>query len=145
MLGPTVQAFSAILQSKEKYQTIRLSEVNFRFFERVFPHMPFVKMTKIAEELGFVAKDVSDKRVKELELHAVNPEKCMIEAVLTALDEGLTPHFFDYFHKQISDPGAYIRASRTDNSFSYHKGNHGWTGGQTMIPLSELVDYIARN
>jgi hypothetical protein len=36
-LGPPKQIFSAVLQSDVKYQEIRISEGNFRFYERVFP------------------------------------------------------------------------------------------------------------
>ena len=38
VLGPPVQIFNAVLQSKGKYQAIRISEGNFRFYERVFPY-----------------------------------------------------------------------------------------------------------
>ena len=37
VLGPPVQIFSAILQSGEKYQPIRISEGIFQFYERIFP------------------------------------------------------------------------------------------------------------
>ena len=37
VLGPPVQIFSALLQGVERYQSIRISEGNFQFYERVFP------------------------------------------------------------------------------------------------------------
>ena len=37
VFGPPAQVFGAILQNEEKYQSIRISEGNFKFFERVFP------------------------------------------------------------------------------------------------------------
>ena len=37
VLGSPVQIFSAILQHEKTYQSIRISEGNFRFYERIFP------------------------------------------------------------------------------------------------------------
>ena len=37
VLGPPVQVFSAILQSENTYQSIRISEGTFHFYERIFP------------------------------------------------------------------------------------------------------------
>ena len=38
VFGPPAQVFSAILQGGEKYQSIRISEGNFQFYERIFPY-----------------------------------------------------------------------------------------------------------
>ena len=37
VLGPPVQVFSAILQGGEREQSIRISEGNFQYYERIFP------------------------------------------------------------------------------------------------------------
>ena len=38
VLDPPVQIFGALLQGGERYQSIRISEVNFQFYERIFPY-----------------------------------------------------------------------------------------------------------
>ena len=38
VLGPPSQIFSAVLQNGKAYQSIRISEGNFQFYERIFPY-----------------------------------------------------------------------------------------------------------
>ena len=38
VIGPPVQVFSANLQGGERAQSIRISEGNFQFYERIFPY-----------------------------------------------------------------------------------------------------------
>jgi hypothetical protein len=53
--------------------------------------------------------------------------------------------FFDNFHPQISDPGAYVFVQKQNNNFIYQLGNHGWSSNWEVINSKDLINYIYKN
>lgn len=53
--------------------------------------------------------------------------------------------FFDYFHPQWSDPGAYVTVRRYKNNFVYMLGNHGWSSPWYATDINRLCRYIMKN
>lgn len=53
--------------------------------------------------------------------------------------------FFDNFHSQISDPGAYLSVQHYGDTFIYQLGNNGWSSKWKTISKNELIDLIYKN
>lgn len=58
-------------------------------------------------------------------------------------DEGIT--FFDYFHPQWSDPGAYVSLRNFKGDFIYKLGNHGWSSDWYYTSIDRLSRYLYKN
>ena len=109
--------------------------------------MEFDKLKNVANKLGFEANVKAELNgdVLYISLSSSIPAKEDIKSILLEIKEGFDIYFFDCFHRQISDPGAYITAFRKGNGFMYEKGNHGWSGGPYRIDIGDLADYIIKN
>jgi len=69
-----------------------------------------------------------------------------INEFLKTLPKNYQLNFFDNFHSQISDPGAYVWVQHINlGVFAYSLHNHGWSSEWKQIEKSNLVDYIYRN
>ncbi|TND08087.1 MAG: hypothetical protein FD123_2641 [Bacteroidetes bacterium] len=68
-----------------------------------------------------------------------------IREFLQTLPSKFELSFFDYFHPQISDPGAYVSIQKMDNGFACMLANHGWSAEWKMMELEDLADYIYKN
>lgn len=54
--------------------------------------------------------------------------------------------FFDYYHPQYSDPGAYCSAVVIDeNTVSYMEGNHGWTSKWKEVFIEDFAIFMQKN
>ena len=53
--------------------------------------------------------------------------------------------FFDYFHPQISDPGAYVIVQKNNKKYIFQLANHGWSSNWKEIEFEDLVEYIYKN
>ncbi|MFV0393147.1 MAG: hypothetical protein ACK5LC_01940 [Coprobacillaceae bacterium] len=99
-----------------------------------------------AEILGFKTNIKKNNNMNYLTIYSEEtPTKKTIKKLLEVFDEGYHIRFFDYFHKQISDPGAYINVVKDNDSFLFHKGNHGWSSEWITISTNNLVTYIVDN
>lgn len=58
-------------------------------------------------------------------------------------DEAL--HFFDYFHPQWSDPGAYVTVEKYNEKYTYMLGNHGWSSYWHLSDIDRISRYIYKN
>ncbi|MGE3801836.1 MAG: hypothetical protein AB7H80_12525 [Candidatus Kapaibacterium sp.] len=65
--------------------------------------------------------------------------------VVDKLDERCAIDFFDYFHPQISDPGAFVTVHKEGEELKYMLGNHGWTSEWKPITRDSLIEYIYKN
>lgn len=74
-----------------------------------------------------------------------NTTKEQIKLFLETLPKNFEISFFDFFHPQLSDPGAYISVQANGSSFLYMLGNHGWASCWKRINKSKLIDYIFNN
>lgn len=57
-----------------------------------------------------------------------------------------TINFWDAFHKQISDPGAYCTGVVLNNEIvSYMEGNHGWSSNWEEIDIINFAKFTQEN
>ena len=71
--------------------------------------------------------------------------KEQIQSFFDTIPNNFEVFFFDFFHPQISDPGAYVTSQRNGVNFLYMLGNHGWSNEWKEIGKSELVEYLYKN
>ena len=74
-----------------------------------------------------------------------NTPKDFIGQVIDKLDERCAIKFFDYFHPQISDPGAYVTIHKENGQLKYELANHGWSSDWKPISKDSLTEYIHKN
>lgn len=74
-----------------------------------------------------------------------NTPKDNIELFINSLPKQFQLSFFDNFHPQISDPGAYVWVQRYNNDFAFMLTNHGWSSEWKQINSKDLLDYIDKN
>ena len=66
--------------------------------------------------------------------------------ILGNMDANISFHFFDYFHPQLSDPGAYVSIMKTsENTLCYKLGNHGWQSDINSITYERAKRYLLKN
>ncbi|MBC8173583.1 MAG: hypothetical protein H7X71_06730, partial [Chitinophagales bacterium] len=53
--------------------------------------------------------------------------------------------FFDFFHPQISDPGAYVTVHKEKEVLKYELANYGWSSEWKTIDKDSLTNYIYKN
>ena len=70
---------------------------------------------------------------------------CLVSLINDLPDENFSIHFFDYYHPQWSDPGAYIEATKHCSKIYYQKGNHGWTSDWYLSNSKRITAYILKN
>ena len=68
-----------------------------------------------------------------------------ITMFINSFPEKFQLNFFDNFHPQISDPGAYVFVQKQNNNFIYQLGNHGWSSNWKIIDSKDLINYIYKN
>lgn len=57
-----------------------------------------------------------------------------------------TIHFWNAFHRQISDPGAYCTGVVLDNTtVLYMEGNHGWSAGWKEMNIKDFAKFTQEN
>lgn len=72
--------------------------------------------------------------------------KALISRILENMNEYNSFHFFDYYHPQLSDPGAYVTLMKTvENNLCYKLGNHGWESDVNSITYERAKRYIFKN
>lgn len=86
-------------------------------------------------------KKLNNKRKIQIENADINS----IYDLLTSLSGNEELHFFDYFHPQWSDPGAYVTVVKYNNKYLYKIGNHGWGSNWHFIDIHRLSRYILKN
>lgn len=74
-----------------------------------------------------------------------NTTKEQIKLFIETLPISFEISFFDYFHPQLSDSGAYVSVQANGRNFLYMLGNHGWSSCWKRINKSKLIDYIYKN
>jgi len=75
----------------------------------------------------------------------ITTTKDLIGQVIDNLDERCAINFFDNFHPQISDPGAYVTVHKENGQLKYELANHGWSSEWKEISKDSLTDYIYKN
>jgi len=75
----------------------------------------------------------------------LNTTKEQIKLFIDTLPNCFEISFFDFFHPQLSNPGAYVSVQHHGPSFLYMVGNHGWSSRWKKISKSKLIDYIYKN
>lgn len=76
----------------------------------------------------------------------VDSDNDLISRILENIDEYNSFHFFDYYHPQITDPGAYVTLMKTvGNNLCYKMGNHGWESEINSITYERAKRYILKN
>jgi hypothetical protein len=85
-----------------------------------------------------------EKTVIELPISA-STTKETIGKYVDKLDERCSLEFFDFFHPQISDPGAYVSVHMEKGKLTYMLGNHGWTSAWKPTTRKALIDSIYKN
>ena len=71
----------------------------------------------------------------------ITTTKDLIGQVIDKLDERCAIKFFDNFHPQISDPGAYVTVHKENGQLKYELANHGWSSAWKTILKDSLTDY----
>jgi hypothetical protein len=74
-----------------------------------------------------------------------NTTKEQIRSFFETIPDNFETIFFDYFHPQLSDPGAYVTVQRYGKDFLYMLGNHGWSGEWKLIEKKDLAEYLFKN
>lgn len=102
-------------------------------------------LEELRELKGLQIKTVYDpSSIFKLKL-SENSTKADIEMFLNSFPVEFEFEFFDFFHPQISDPGAYVTIQKSENDFLYQLCNHGWSTEWKRISKEDLIDYVFRN
>lgn len=88
--------------------------------------------------------ELTEPMTYEFQLDSATTKE-FIGAIVDKLDAKCEIDFFDYFHPQISDPGAYVTVYKENGQFKYELANHGWSSDWKIISRDSLVDYIFKN
>ena len=73
------------------------------------------------------------------------PSKEQIKGLLDLLSEKTELHFWNYYHRKNSDPGAYVHVSVINGKAFIKESNHGWSGNYRSIGIDDLAEFIVRN
>ena len=74
------------------------------------------------------------------------PDINLIIKLLLLIKKKYKISFFDLYHPQISDPGAYCSAVViNEDTVAYMLGNHGWSSEWKKIPIWEFAKYLQKN
>lgn len=66
--------------------------------------------------------------------------------ILNNIQEDISLNFYDFFHPELSDPGAYVTMMKTiEGNLCYQLGNHGWQSNINSITFERAVRYILKN
>lgn len=84
------------------------------------------------------------KTLKKLKIDKNTSRENILEFIIS-IPNKFQLCFFDYFHPQVSDPGAYVYVQKVNNKFIFQLANHGWSSYWKEIELESLVDYIYKN
>ena len=107
------------------------------------------KLINNIKDLGFEVK--SHRRdgvngMKKVIKYESIPSIEIILGLLKLINKEYVLSFFDYYHTQISDPGAYCNAVViSDTTVSYMEGNHGWTSKWKEVSLEDFALFIQKN
>lgn len=93
---------------------------------------------------GLKVRSVNSDLKVEFEIPQ-NINRSVLEQFLYSIPKKFVFVFFDNYHPQISDPGAYVRVQQVGGNFLYSLANHGWSSEWKEIKVNELVDYILKN
>jgi len=92
---------------------------------------------------GLEILSVNNERAKLKIDKTVDKEK--IKEFVSSFPNDFQLSFFDNFHPQISDPGAYVWVQKLESEFAFMLANHGWSSEWKTIGFYDLVDYIDKN
>ncbi|MCP4168480.1 MAG: hypothetical protein GY759_21660 [Chloroflexi bacterium] len=67
------------------------------------------------------------------------------EELFKMLTQDWILHFYDHFHPQLTDPGAYVAVRKLSDRFAYQLGNHGWHSDWKSTSLSRISRYLKKN
>lgn len=70
----------------------------------------------------------------------------LVRNLINNIHDNITLHFYDFFHPQLSDPGAYVTMIKTiEGSICYKLGNHGWQSDINSISYERAIRYMLKN
>lgn len=73
-------------------------------------------------------------------------DSIVLSKILSNMKEDIEIFFYDYYHPQLSDPGAYVTAKvDKKGNYYYYLGNHGWSSSTYAITFSRLLRYAMKN
>lgn len=91
---------------------------------------------------GIEAFQISNR---EIRLELTDPTSAEIESLLAWLPPERELFFWDNFYPQLSDPGAGVSVQRSQDSFYYQLGNHGWSSRWLMQSSKVIAAWIMLN
>ncbi len=105
---------------------------------------------KFKQYLGESLKDIeiteTNSMLNSISFHIKENNKVISEKLLELLDENKKLIFYDYYHPQLSDPGAYVTLYKNETGkLNYYLGNHGWGSKSFPITYSRALRYIKKN
>lgn len=105
------------------------------------------EFAQAARDIGFQTAWSQPSSIRMLVVSSEDTQRLpgMLSALLEAVPIGLNLRFFDHFHPQFSDPGAYIHIVKKPEGFVAMKGNHGWSSRWQAITAREAVDAMVKN
>jgi hypothetical protein len=83
-------------------------------------------------------------KLKKLKIDESTTKEKIVE-YLNSIPNKYQLSFFDYFHPQISDPGAFVIAQKNNEKYIFQLANHGWSSTWKEIDFEGLIEYIYKN
>lgn len=74
------------------------------------------------------------------------PDIADLVSLFLIIKNNYTIHFWDAYHRQISDPGAYCTGVVLNNTIvSYMEGNHGWSSDWKEMNIEDFAEFTQKN
>lgn len=84
--------------------------------------------------------------VKKKIIKDINPCTNDLLRLFQIIKGNYTINFWDAFHRQISDPGAYCTGVVLNKKIvSYMEGNHGWSSDWKEMIIEDFAEFIQQN
>lgn len=65
--------------------------------------------------------------------------------LIAELPRGWRLFFWDRFHEQLTDPGAYVELSREVEGLYFKLGNHGWVGDWKKCDAARMAELVFKH
>ena len=100
---------------------------------------------KDIQDLGFQVSE-EDIRGRTFVSRETIPDLLSLEMLILTTTFKEEIFFWNYYGKNISDPGSYVTAIHWDNeTVAYKEANHGWSGSWKLMAIAEMAELIQKN